>query len=1097
MRNFFFFSAIAALGGSAHRVWLGAPAPLEARDASLLRGQWDEAVVNLSVPLRRIGNTFASVEEYEPAEDACQFRDRDLPPTQIPLSFRSQYSEAAGYQLANCLKTFMFWTPGTFNPLQNDEFVYYEATNGISLYFPFGFYSDDPKIRGLSHLVEHMLFLGSKRYPFDKALDPVTSEVNGLTGNRMTQYFVEVDDSSVFPEAILRLGDAVTNPLLQSDMVLREVASINSEFAKHAADDVVRLKRLIMALTDKDFPGRDAHWGNAKSLIEGSGGDPEALARLASEFHRRWYTANGANMAMVGRRSVVRMKDFATKAFSGLPAVEIQQPWAESSTCGHPPHTLPKRVSEGASSAQNVLVLQFPIHINDTVTMRQFQMLNPFPYLALSDKREGSFFHEVDKRGWIRNLVYSAQPIGEIFTVAMALSLTEDGFNNRYELMEQFFSYKQALRDRGVDLVKAQEMQRMRELQFQFTPPERPLQLAQRVAAAMSTGVRPAFWLSTAVAAPDGLEVGTDRARNDFDMLHKRRLFQTDLGRVPDIFLNKTVAEVRLANAERHKNAAVNAEEVGLDVLSLADTILDLVSPTNMIMIERDVKFAKEANDSNYEGWTKDSFFDMHYKMSDVPEEWMKRLLAPPTWPSLPVSVPNPNIPHVVGPRPFVILSKEVSRDGLWQSFVHKVNPPTNPLTRFQLEILTTEMPPQSPTNLILLELISQMLKSRCDHDPDLQPFIEAGYRCALTEVSPFRVWLELRGMVVGIQDFVDAVLHSFMTFKPRAQDLMYGEREVRKKYYSIQRSVHEQALMNALSAVDDYRLSQWEVEEVDTSAYRMQALYRDIVGVIFSTRGSGLTWWKKIYTYFFNVKLPALLRLRAYGRYSLEDIEELRATISKRIPTTPASHRAADARFSHLRQLPRGVRTLRVTSLSDRDFSYGLAYMIQFAASSSAGIHRAHTICNVVKRELRNEYYRDLRTRQQLGYIVEMHARTDGGIPALMFNIQSEVANPRQLRAATESFLVRFHMHVLPKMEKAVLTRYGKVYGWPAEDGPTHDDVSEFFMAHILPDAMERHVLASEVWPKGKAPPPAAGEMVYDYPRDLKKDLPHTMRFG
>eukprot|EP00914_Ancora_sagittata_P022445 GHVO01044635.1.p1 GENE.GHVO01044635.1~~GHVO01044635.1.p1 ORF type:complete len:390 (+),score=53.03 GHVO01044635.1:100-1269(+) len=388
------------------------------------------------------------------------------------------------------------------------------------------------------------------------------------------------------------------------------------------------------------------------------------------------------------------------------------------------------------------------------------------------------------------------------------------------------------------------------------------------------------------------------------------------------------------------------------------------------------------------------------------------------------------------------------------------------------------------------------MLLNRCDTDPNLQEFIQAGYKCAKTDVSSNYVILELDGLSLNMKEFLVAVLESFKHFDPREMDMQQGVREVRSKFFSANKAAHSQAIHNAMSAIDDYSLSQQEVVEVDTSPYRMRALYRDVIQVLFSMKGSGLTWWKKIYTTFFATKLRASVSMHVAGRFELQQIKDLQKTMEVAMPIQPGGYRGHGRQFSHIREVPPGVTTLRIKNPNPLDKSYGFAYVLQFPSENPDFNDRAHKLLSILYHELRTEFYRDVRTRQQLGYVVETDRMADGGIPGLYFNAQSEIANPQQLRKVTEEFLVKFDQYFLPQISAATLSARGKRVRWPAEDGPTPDEVKEFFIKFIHPEASGRRVLVSEVWPEGKLPPLRPAENAFENSKELKSRLKHTVRF-
>jgi insulysin len=89
--------------------------------------------------------------------------------------------------------------------------------------------------QGIAHFLEHMLFLGTKKYPnadYDDWLGKNAGFSNAYTDNSLTNYYFEVKNSA-FEEAIDRFSSFFSCALFNSDLTQREMNAVNSEFAKN------------------------------------------------------------------------------------------------------------------------------------------------------------------------------------------------------------------------------------------------------------------------------------------------------------------------------------------------------------------------------------------------------------------------------------------------------------------------------------------------------------------------------------------------------------------------------------------------------------------------------------------------------------------------------------------------------------------------------------------------------------------------------------------------------------------------------------------------------------------------------------------------
>merc|ERR1719221_1238594 len=94
-----------------------------------------------------------------------------------------------------------------------------------------GSFDDPVSLPGLAHFCEHMLFLGTKRYPNPTGFDDFTTQRGGMsnayTANEVTVYFAEYSepDSS---DGLARFADFFRAPLFNRTFVQKEVHAIDS-----------------------------------------------------------------------------------------------------------------------------------------------------------------------------------------------------------------------------------------------------------------------------------------------------------------------------------------------------------------------------------------------------------------------------------------------------------------------------------------------------------------------------------------------------------------------------------------------------------------------------------------------------------------------------------------------------------------------------------------------------------------------------------------------------------------------------------------------------------------------------------------------------
>ena len=92
---------------------------------------------------------------------------------------------------------------------------------------------DPPNIPGLAHFLEHMLFLGSTKYPeeseYSKFINDNGGYDNAFTNMTDTNYHFEVSNEA-FEGALDRFAHIFISPLLGYECAEREMKAVDSEF---------------------------------------------------------------------------------------------------------------------------------------------------------------------------------------------------------------------------------------------------------------------------------------------------------------------------------------------------------------------------------------------------------------------------------------------------------------------------------------------------------------------------------------------------------------------------------------------------------------------------------------------------------------------------------------------------------------------------------------------------------------------------------------------------------------------------------------------------------------------------------------------------
>ena len=108
-----------------------------------------------------------------------------------------------------------------------------------------GHLSDPPDLPGLAHFCEHMLFLGSERFPEEQEYRRFLSQNGGAsnasTGSEHTNFYFDIAPESLVG-ALDRFSQFFLAPLFTESATDREMNAVNSEHEKNVPNDARRIR---------------------------------------------------------------------------------------------------------------------------------------------------------------------------------------------------------------------------------------------------------------------------------------------------------------------------------------------------------------------------------------------------------------------------------------------------------------------------------------------------------------------------------------------------------------------------------------------------------------------------------------------------------------------------------------------------------------------------------------------------------------------------------------------------------------------------------------------------------------------------------------
>ena len=156
---------------------------------------------------------------------------------------------------------------------------------------------------GLAHFLEHLLFLGTERFPAGQGLMAYVQshggQVNARTSERTTDYFFELPPQA-FVGGLERLSDMLAHPRMNPDDQLREREVLHAEFIAWSQDPTAQQQRGLFDGLCEAHPLRGFHAGNRDSLPVPQAEFQQAL----QDFYQRFYRTGQMTLSLAGPQSV-------------------------------------------------------------------------------------------------------------------------------------------------------------------------------------------------------------------------------------------------------------------------------------------------------------------------------------------------------------------------------------------------------------------------------------------------------------------------------------------------------------------------------------------------------------------------------------------------------------------------------------------------------------------------------------------------------------------------------------------------------------------------------------------------------------------------
>ena len=342
-----------------------------------------------------------------------------------------------------------------------------------------GFFQDPKDRPGLAHFLEHMLFLGNKKYPvpgeFDQFVSKHGGSSNATTGNEETTYYFSIQDGYL-QQALDRFSQFFISPTFDPKFIDKEINAVQSEYQKSIKHDSRRVFRVIRTTANQNHPFGKFGMGNSETL-RGTTNDVEDLYQSLKEFYFKYYSGNIMKLVVLGKESIPVLETWVREMFSEVANRNVFIPISKEPVIDA---ALPRMISVKPVKKINELRFMFPIDsLNEHYQYKPAQVLSSL----LGDEGKGSLLSYLKLKAWVTSLMSMTNSDAQGYSFfEIRMGLTEEGVHHTDEIAEAFYQFLELIRDDQNRGRYYQELRQMAEIQFRFQEKVDPFRYVTRLA---------------------------------------------------------------------------------------------------------------------------------------------------------------------------------------------------------------------------------------------------------------------------------------------------------------------------------------------------------------------------------------------------------------------------------------------------------------------------------------------------------------------------------------------------------------------------------------------------------------------------------------
>jgi len=334
-----------------------------------------------------------------------------------------------------------------------------------------GSHEDPDDFQGLAHFCEHMLFLGSEKYPdegvFARFLALHGGQDNAYTASEETVFFNEIGNDG-FDEGMDMFAQFFIAPAFKEEMAGREIHAVDSEHKKNIPNMNWRIRQLLLSVASVENPMHKFATGDINTLKLEPEKNGKSVVQALHKFHGEHYCSSNMHLLLVSNMTTEALMKLGHKHFDAIPEAN-QDCVARGNYTDHPAYThelgnLGLQFTVGTDGSPE-LWLSFPLPALDK---HYKQLAEAYVWNALGHFGPGGLKAKLLEEDLSRSFSYYADNSAAGSVMFITFSLTAKGLKQWDSVLDLFFAYFSAIRLDGVDEMVLESIRQVRQVTFDY-----------------------------------------------------------------------------------------------------------------------------------------------------------------------------------------------------------------------------------------------------------------------------------------------------------------------------------------------------------------------------------------------------------------------------------------------------------------------------------------------------------------------------------------------------------------------------------------------------------------------------------------------------